>query len=120
MGGMEKYFAEFRTVADEAVLQRIKYPHNIILEAFAELGLVGGAILVLAFCSALYTFVTQKIMWDAEDLGWVLAPVYCFWLFQALVTSNLLGHLTLFILSGIGTGLLSDRLAFKKLEIRKT
>lgn len=84
-------------------------PHSTILQAFAELGLIGG-ISFLSFIAIIIYEVVRIQLQDAgevQSLGWLLATVWCFFVLLDQFSGNYFSGYHFFAVSGMISSLVS-------------
>jgi O-antigen ligase len=87
-----------------------KYPHNIVLELWAELGIFGVAAFVLCLGSAIARLTALSATGgETGALAGLIVALLVFGLINALVSSDIAGNAGLWGWMGLGTGLAATR-----------
>jgi O-antigen ligase len=83
-----------------------RYPHNIVLETWAELGILGLGLLVLAIGASLYRLGGLTLRGgDAGALAGLLFALIVYSVVNALVSGDLAGNSAIWLYMGLGSGL---------------
>jgi O-antigen ligase len=82
------------------------YPHNIVLETWAELGIIGVALLALAIGASLYRLGGLTLRGgDSGALAGLLFSLIVYGVVNALVSGDLAGNHQIWVYMGLGSGL---------------
>jgi O-antigen ligase len=83
-----------------------RYPHNIVLETWAELGLVGVALLVLAIGASLYRLGGLTLRGgEPGALAGLLFALIVYSVVNAMVSGDIAGNNAIWVYMGLGSGL---------------
>jgi len=108
--------------AGETARLNIK-PHNIIIQAFVELGVVGGGLLAVFYCIVCYFFIFGLIRgYFTNTVLWFVAPLFGYYFIFAQLMGNLCRDMPSFILAGMAVSLygayLQGNVVFSKKEAK--
>jgi len=85
------------------------YPHNIFLEIFSELGVIGLILFIMLLTLPFLNFYSRKLRYDQQLLRFIIMALYFFDFINSQVSGDLSDNRTLFSSIGLLLGYNSSR-----------